>query len=238
MKKFGYKAKLLNNYNNSNSSTQIAYSDYTENSLEDLNIKKNNINLLSSKNPNFKSDSFKIIKNNENKNNFRDFSIKEEDFEFKKSSKRILISEKNATTKTKFPNENFYNNSNINYNNNLINNNFNQPKNFLTEIENINPLKNNKNNSKKTKLYNLDELQKNNLYSILNVKENASKEEIKKSYRELSKIYHPDKGGCAEDFLNLNRAYKILMHDTWKNLYDQFSIESFSMIDIILKEDE
>ena len=48
-------------------------------------------------------------------------------------------------------------------------------------------------------------------YKILEVEENSSDEEIKKSYRNLSKKYHPDlnpEGG--EKFKEINEAYEIL----------------------------
>ena len=52
-------------------------------------------------------------------------------------------------------------------------------------------------------------------YKILNLKNNCSKEEIRKKYKELSKIYHPDKtnNNNNERFLNIKEAYD--------NLYDE-----------------
>jgi len=91
---------------------------------------------------------------------------------------------------------------------------------------------------KSNKNCNLENLEENNLYSILNIKENATKEEIKKSFRNLSKIYHPDKGGTTEEFLKIYKSYQILINDTCKSFYDQFSIESFSLIELILKEED
>ncbi len=39
----------------------------------------------------------------------------------------------------------------------------------------------------------------------------VSKEEIKRHYRYLVKKYHPDKGGDASKFREINEAYRILM---------------------------
>lgn len=63
-----------------------------------------------------------------------------------------------------------------------------------------------------------------NLYNILGVKENASKDEIKKAFRKLSVKYHPDvnKGNKeAEDkFKELSSAYAILSNTEKRNEYD------------------
>ena len=45
-----------------------------------------------------------------------------------------------------------------------------------------------------------------NLYAELGLKKNATRSEIKSSYRSLVKQHHPDKGGKKNDFLQ----YKML----------------------------
>jgi len=47
-------------------------------------------------------------------------------------------------------------------------------------------------------------------YQILKVHPSAKPEEIKKAYRELVKIHHPDKGGDAKQILEINAAWEIL----------------------------
>ena len=47
-------------------------------------------------------------------------------------------------------------------------------------------------------------------YQILKVHPNAKLEDIKKAYRELVKIHHPDKGGDAKVILEINAAWEIL----------------------------
>ena len=47
-------------------------------------------------------------------------------------------------------------------------------------------------------------------YQILKVNPNAKLEDIKKAYRDLVKIHHPDKGGDAKEILKINAAWETL----------------------------
>ena len=47
-------------------------------------------------------------------------------------------------------------------------------------------------------------------YQILKVDPSAKLEEIKKAYRNLVKIHHPDKGGDSKAMLEINSAWEIL----------------------------
>uniref|UniRef100_A0A915BWQ7 Chaperone DnaJ C-terminal domain-containing protein n=1 Tax=Parascaris univalens TaxID=6257 RepID=A0A915BWQ7_PARUN len=59
------------------------------------------------------------------------------------------------------------------------------------------------------------------LYDILNVKPNATEEEIKKSYRHLAKEYHPDKNPAHGDrFKEISFAYEVLSNRERRELYD------------------
>jgi len=68
-------------------------------------------------------------------------------------------------------------------------------------------------------------------YKILGVNKDASKEEIKRAYRELAQKYHPDKkGGDEKRFKEINEAYQVLSDDNKRAQYDQFgtTFEGFS----------
>jgi curved DNA-binding protein len=61
-------------------------------------------------------------------------------------------------------------------------------------------------------------------YKILNVTENATLEEIKKAFRELAKIYHPDKNKSNDaslKFREVFEAYEILKDKTTKGIFDE-----------------
>ena len=51
---------------------------------------------------------------------------------------------------------------------------------------------------------------RNDPYQILKVDPNAKIEDIKKAYRELVKIHHPDKGGDSAIMLEINSAWELL----------------------------
>lgn len=60
-----------------------------------------------------------------------------------------------------------------------------------------------------------------NYYDVLGLKKNATQDEIKKAFRELSKKYHPDKkDGNEEKFKEVNEAYSILGDEKKRKEYD------------------
>lgn len=60
-------------------------------------------------------------------------------------------------------------------------------------------------------------------YKILGVEKNATKEEIKKAFREKAHLYHPDKkDGDEKKFKELNEAYQVLGNEQKRQQYDQF----------------
>ncbi len=59
-------------------------------------------------------------------------------------------------------------------------------------------------------------------YKILELEYPSNEIDIKKSYRRLSKIYHPDsKTGNKEYFIQIGEAYEILSNPIEKNKYDK-----------------
>jgi len=70
-----------------------------------------------------------------------------------------------------------------------------------------------------------------NLYEELGLKKNASRSEIKSSYRSLVKQHHPDAGGEKERFLAIQNAWEILNDPFKKEQYDRNFFSSISSFD-------
>ena len=62
------------------------------------------------------------------------------------------------------------------------------------------------------------------LYAILNVPPDASADDIKKAYRQLSKKYHPDLNPQDPDapnkIIEINKAYAVLSDPDARSSYD------------------
>lgn len=60
-----------------------------------------------------------------------------------------------------------------------------------------------------------------NPYEVLKVKRTATKAQITRAYRKLAMKFHPDRGGDAEAFKEIHKAYAILSDDVKRARYDQ-----------------
>lgn len=68
-------------------------------------------------------------------------------------------------------------------------------------------------------------MSKRDYYEVLGLSKSASKDEIKKAYRKLSKQYHPDINKAedlADKFKEIKEAYEVLSDEQKKAHYDQF----------------
>ncbi|MTD30008.1 molecular chaperone DnaJ [Planomicrobium sp. YIM 101495] len=68
-------------------------------------------------------------------------------------------------------------------------------------------------------------MNKRDYYEVLGVSKTASKEEIKKAYRKLSKMYHPDlnkEADASDKFQEVTEAYEVLSDEQKREQYDQF----------------
>lgn len=65
-------------------------------------------------------------------------------------------------------------------------------------------------------------------YDLLGVSKNASADEIKTAFRKKAHEHHPDKGGDAEKFKELNEAYQVLGNTEKRQRYDQFGSAAFN----------
>ena len=67
-------------------------------------------------------------------------------------------------------------------------------------------------------------------YSTLGVKRDASAEEVKRAYRKLAKIWHPDHNKdnpkAKERFAEINSAYEIVGDDTKRKAFDRGEIDA------------
>ncbi len=59
-------------------------------------------------------------------------------------------------------------------------------------------------------------------YKSLGIDKNATTEDIKNAFRRLAMEHHPDKGGEAEKFKEINEAYQVLSDEKKRGQYDRY----------------
>jgi len=67
-----------------------------------------------------------------------------------------------------------------------------------------------------------------NYYELLGISKSASPDEIKKAYRKLASLHHPDKGGDTGKFQEIQTAYDTLGNPEKKQLYDTPQYQHFN----------
>lgn len=69
-------------------------------------------------------------------------------------------------------------------------------------------------------------------YAVLGIKKNATLDEIKKAFRKLSMIHHPDKtGGDDTKFKELGEAYGVLSDPEKRPIYDEHGSEGLKQFE-------
>jgi len=68
-------------------------------------------------------------------------------------------------------------------------------------------------------------------YEALEIEPTASAEEIKRAYRKLALLHHPDKGGSQERFKDISAAYKVLSDPKKKDIYDKYGEEGLNFLE-------
>ena len=59
------------------------------------------------------------------------------------------------------------------------------------------------------------------LYDILEISRTASNDEIRQAYKKLTKVHYPTlHGGSTHEFQLLSRAYRVLMDDDKRRIYN------------------
>jgi len=74
-----------------------------------------------------------------------------------------------------------------------------------------------------------------NLYSILEINNDASYDDIKIAYKTLARKYHPDKKGDKEKFQSISMAYQILSDPEQREKYDNMNPKKKNTIFDIIK---
>lgn len=69
------------------------------------------------------------------------------------------------------------------------------------------------------------EVDNKQLYEALELPQNASQDDIKKAYKKLVRVHHPDKGGDEKHFKEVQAAYEVLNDPEKRKMYDKYGLE-------------
>ena len=67
------------------------------------------------------------------------------------------------------------------------------------------------------------------LYSRLGIDPSATQDDVKRAYRKLAVVLHPDKGGDEDAFAEIVEAYEILCDDRRREIYDVVGLDGLRM---------
>mmetsp|Transcript_132535 Transcript_132535/g.264495 ORF Transcript_132535/g.264495 Transcript_132535/m.264495 type:complete len:576 (+) Transcript_132535:56-1783(+) len=88
------------------------------------------------------------------------------------------------------------------------------------------------------------------LYDALNLQRDASMEEVRSAFRDLSRIYHPDKHAVGlnstndavvaaeQAFLQVHRAYRVLGDDVLRAFYDRYGLSGIRLAESLSDDEE
>ena len=69
------------------------------------------------------------------------------------------------------------------------------------------------------------EVDNKQLYEALELTTSATQDEIKKAYKRLVRVHHPDKGGDEKKFKEVQAAYEVLNDPEKRKMYDKYGLE-------------
>ena len=69
------------------------------------------------------------------------------------------------------------------------------------------------------------EVDNKQLYEALELSPEATQEDIKKAYKRLVRVHHPDKGGDEKKFKEVQAAYEVLNDPEKRKMYDKYGLE-------------
>jgi curved DNA-binding protein CbpA len=74
-----------------------------------------------------------------------------------------------------------------------------------------------------------DNLRQSTYYKVLGVSNDATLKEIRRAYLKLSMVEHPDKGGDAERFAAVQKAYAVLTSEAERFSYDDKLVQQHNV---------